>query len=62
MDNRKQILGALVLASWLGFGLVVAIALAIGDGFPVVLMVGAMALASTFAYTTARLGPKASDS
>lgn len=58
MDYKKQLSGKWILAAWLGFGLVLVMALTLGEGIPVVVLVGAMALTSTFAYATLGRGPR----
>lgn len=62
MDSKKQFSGPWIIAAWLGVALVLVMALTLGEGYPVVMLVGAMALAGTFAYATLGRGPRAANS
>ena len=59
---KRPSLGKWVLAAWLGFALVLVMALILGEGYLVVAVIGAMALASTSVHAALGRGPRADNS
>ena len=61
-QHKRPSLGKWVLAAWLGFALVLVMALILGEGYLGLAIIGAMALASTSVYAALGRGPRTENS